>query len=150
MKKYAILIGIYALSIIYMIAYVMPIIAFNTGVYEDFFSKHYSLYYYGLPVVSFIFYVLFGISAICFSKKPKQTKQEIIIDLLLIDFPAILGVTCYFGQGIIYNTLHESSLRGSWLDLFLIDEHFRESFLIIGSLMLGVEITRYISHFKYK
>lgn len=79
MKKYAILIGIYALSIIYMIAYVMPIIAFNTGVYEDFFSKHYSLYYYGLPVVSFIFYVLFGISAICSARNQSRRNKRLLL-----------------------------------------------------------------------
>lgn len=150
MKKYVVLIGIYVLSIIYMIAYVLPIITFNTGLYDDFFSKHYSLYYYGLPVISIIFYVLFGMSAVCLSRKPIQTKQEIIIDLLLIDLPSILGITYYFWQGVIYNILYESSLRGSWLNLFLTDEHFREIFLIIGSLMLGIEITRYIGYFKHR
>lgn len=40
MKKYVILIWIYALSIIYMIAHVIPVIAFNADVYDDFFIRH--------------------------------------------------------------------------------------------------------------
>lgn len=150
MKKYVILIWIYALSIIYMIAHVIPVIAFNADVYDDFFVRHYSLYYYSQPIISILFYALFEMSVICLSKKLKQTKREIIIDLLLIDLPAILGVAYYFGWGGIYNILHESPLHGSWLELFLIDERFREVFLIIASIMLGIEIMRYIDYFKYK
>ena len=75
MKKYVILIWIYALSIIYMIAHVIPVIAFNADVYDDFFVRHYSLYYYSQPIISILFYALFEMSVICLSKKLKQNRN---------------------------------------------------------------------------
>ncbi len=150
MKKYMTLIGIYALSVVYMITYVVSIIGYHISAFNDFFLKHFSLYYFGKHVISIIFFALFGILAVHFCKFPKQGKQEIVIDLLIIDLPALLGVTIYFWWGKLGNIISGSSLNGSWLDLFLTDENFHQTAMIIGSIMLGVEIMRYIECFKHK
>lgn len=150
MKKYVYLIGIYAISVIYILGYVIPEILFLIGDIGD----YYTLYYYGRWGVRLIVYVLLGALAVRFGREPKQTKRELMIDLLVIDFPAIAGVTYYFWWGNLYNWLLESplwnSFWGSWVYTILFHDLFREMTLIIGSLMLGIEIVRYIDYFKHK
>lgn len=151
MKKYVYLIGIYAISMIYILGYVIPEILFLIGDIGD----YYTLFYYGRWGVRLIVYVLLGALAVRFGREPKQTKRELIIDLLVIDFPAIAGVTYYFWWGNVYNWLLENplwnSFRGSWVYTILFHDLFREmTLLIIGGLMLGIEIVRYIDYFKHK
>lgn len=154
MKEYVCLIGIYAVNMIYILGYVFPVISFSIGGIDDFFIVNYTLFCYGIWGVRLIVYVLLGALAVRFGREPKQTKRELMIDLLVIDFPAIAGVTYYFWWGNVYNWLLESplwnSFWGSWVYTILFHDLFREMTLIIGSLMLGIEIARYIDYFKHK
>lgn len=134
-KAYSMLVYYYMLTFIYLIVYVGAYITIQN--FPNRFQVYYMALYYGKNLVMILFfacmpYVIFELI--------KKTKENWILDLFVMDIPALLMLTYEMWYPFITERI---DWKYDILRAYMFDEKTANIMMCVGAMLVGIEFIRF-------
>lgn len=142
MKKYYITIGgLHLLNVVYIVVHTtLLLIVRNAYVNYSFTLTKLNLALSGVYYIGMVM-IIISIS--------RYKKTNILQDILILDLPCFISITIFWWQGYIFNMIgYESGVIRDYLRALISANETTTTLFIVGGLMVGMEITRFINYIK--